>query len=100
MLEKVSQLAELAATSVSRRHFLERLGRAAMTISASAGGLLALPAIGRGGRVESCGYESVPECAGRLTGDACEAGAGKCTRIRGSTGCYCRVRGRNQVASL
>jgi hypothetical protein len=45
MLEKVNQLAEQAATNVSRRQFLGRLGRSAMAVAAASGGLLAVPAI-------------------------------------------------------
>jgi hypothetical protein len=100
MLERFSQLAEQAATNVSRRQFLGRFGRGAMVVAAAAGGMLALPAISRGGRpVQSCGFDSVPECVGRLTGDACE-GAGRCRRIRGSTGCYCWIRGKDHRVSL
>lgn len=43
MFEKVSQVAEQVATSVSRRGFLGKFGRGAMTLAASVGGLLALP---------------------------------------------------------
>ena len=43
MFEKVSQMAEQVATTVSRRQFLGRSGRAAMVLAAALGGLLALP---------------------------------------------------------
>ena len=95
MLEKVSQLAEQAATNVSRRQFIGRFGRGAMAVAAAAGGLLALPAVSHGGRpVRSCGPESVFECQGRATGDACENGAGKCKASRHFNGCYCRIKGQ------
>lgn len=40
MLEKVTHIAEQAATNVSRRNFLERLGRGAGVAAAALGGLL------------------------------------------------------------
>lgn len=43
MIEKVSRLAEHAATSASRRDFLGILGRGALSLAAVASGLLALP---------------------------------------------------------
>ena len=53
MLEKISRMAEQAATSVSRRQFLNRLGVAAAGMAAALGGLLLLP--GRAeGRTEPC----------------------------------------------
>jgi hypothetical protein len=100
MLEKFGQLAEQAATNVSRRQFLGRFGRGAMVVAAAAGGMLALPAISRGGRpVQTCGLQSFFECQGRSTGDACN-GDGRCTLIRGTTDCYCRFRGKNHRVSL
>ncbi len=93
MLEKVGRMAEQVATNVSRRQFLGRFGSRAAALAAAVGGLLALPGFAQADRpVLSCGSESVPECQGRVTGDACY-GAGTCRRIRGSTGCYCRIKG-------
>ena len=43
MFEKVSQMAEQAATRASRRQFLGRVGRGAMVVAATVGGLLAVP---------------------------------------------------------
>ena len=43
MFEKVSQVAEKAATNVSRRRFFGRFGRAAMAVAAGLGGLLVGP---------------------------------------------------------
>lgn len=43
MFEKVSQMAEEAATHASRREFLGRLGRAAATAAGVLGGLLLVP---------------------------------------------------------
>jgi hypothetical protein len=62
MIEKLSQLAEQAATNVSRRQFLGRVGRGAMIAAAAAGGLLAFPAAATAGRrcpggYYVCGYD-------------------------------------------
>jgi hypothetical protein len=50
MLEKFNHLAEQAATNVSRRQFLGRFGRGALTVAAAAGGLLAFPGHASAGR--------------------------------------------------
>lgn len=73
MLDKVSQLAERAATSASRRQFLGQLGRGAMLVAAAAGGLLALPAVSHGGRrpPRACGTDSWSTCQNSLEGDSC-----------------------------
>ncbi len=42
MLEKLQKMAEEAATRVSRRRFLGRVGRGALAAAAAMGGLLAL----------------------------------------------------------
>ena len=55
MLEKINQLAEHAATNVSRRHFLGRVGRGAMVVAAATGGLLAA-------RREALGMGRSPHC--------------------------------------
>ncbi len=95
MLEKIGQMAERAATSVSRRQFLGGIGRGAAAVAAAIAGLLALPGSTEAGPPQqSCGWDSVFECSGRLTGDACGNGAGTCRRIRGSTGCYCWIKGK------
>ena len=63
MFEKVSQLAEQAASNASRRQFLGSFGRGAMVMAAAAGGLLTFPrdaAAGRGrcpGGYYVCGYD-------------------------------------------
>jgi hypothetical protein len=92
MLEKFSQLAEQAATNVSRRQFLGRMGRGAMVVAAAAGGLLALPAVARAGRRgDLCNPNySTSSCVNNLIGGACGNG-GKCTVTKGTTDhCYCR----------
>lgn len=96
MFEQISQFAEQAATNVSRRQFLGRMGRGAMVVAAASGGLLALPAIARAARRNTlCGTNSSIYCYTRAVGDACGAG-GKCTVVKGTTNdCYCRSAGTN-----
>ena len=97
MLEKVSRLAEQAATNVSRRQFLGRFGRGAMIVAAAAGGALALPGVARAGRPSKLCGEFSGICSGLTTGSACdgrEGGPGKCRRIRGSNDCFCDTQGR------
>jgi hypothetical protein len=91
MLNRLSQLAEHAATSASRRQFLGRLGRGALAAAAASGGLLALPAIANAGRRQRiCGTNSGSWCLNHSVGDPCMNG-GKCTVIKGTTDtCYCR----------
>lgn len=76
MLEKFNQLAEQAATNVSRRSFLGRLGRGAMAAAAAAGGLLAFGAgaqAGRAGRgARACWINSAnTQCQGVPYGSPC-----------------------------
>src|SRR5262245_6245556 len=73
MLEKVSQLAEQAATNVSRRQFLGRFGRGALAVAMATGGLLAVPSIGHAGRRQPrlCLAGSISGCAGQLEGSEC-----------------------------
>jgi hypothetical protein len=73
MFEKVSQLAEHAATNASRRQFLGRFGRSALTVAAAAGGILALAAVSHAGRRQPrlCLEDSYSGCGGRLEGFPC-----------------------------
>jgi len=50
MLEKVSQLAGLAAANVSRRQFLGRFGKAALLAAGALSTFLALPSSATAGR--------------------------------------------------
>jgi hypothetical protein len=71
MFEKIGQVAEQAATSVSRRQFLGRFGQGALIVAAAVGALLALPAVtqGQGGW---CGPNSVsPRCRNKPEGTPC-----------------------------
>ncbi len=61
MNERFSQLAERSATSVSRRQFLGRAGRGAMTLAAVMGGLLAFPEDAQAARrAKRCGGQICP----------------------------------------
>src|SRR5262245_10067819 len=73
MFDKLSELAEHAATNVSRREFLGRFGRSALAVAAAAGGILALPAVGHAGRrpPRLCSANSFGGCAGMHEGDSC-----------------------------
>ena len=92
MFEKFSQLAEQAATNVSRRQFLGQVGRGAMTVAAVVGGLLALPNVAQAGGGRACsGPLTSAECQGKNVGDLCTAAnvSGKCRNNRNSRNCYC-----------
>ena len=71
MLEKFNQIAEQAATNVSRRHFLGRAGQAAMVLAGALGGLLALPSAAEaaGGRCCCAGQRS---CYHRYRNEPCD----------------------------
>lgn len=92
MLEKVTRLAEAAATNASRRTFLGRLGHGAMGVAVAAAGLLLVPGNARAGR-RVCGTDSVTACVGMDVGSPCPLGGGeigKCSRVQGSNGCLCQ----------
>jgi hypothetical protein len=92
MLEKMSELAERAAKSASRREFLGRVGRGAMAVAAALGGLLALPGEAFAAR-RMCSTNSFDAvCRERPVGASCRVGRymGTC---RGAPSCYCSVRG-------
>src|SRR5262245_16406575 len=94
MLDRVSQLAEEAATNVSRRSFLRALGRVAMVTAATLGGLLAVPASALADP-RFCSVNSESQCNGVPVGTACvgfDGRKGKCSdagRPKGS--CLCRT---------
>jgi hypothetical protein len=60
MLEKFNQLAAAAATKVSRRQFLDRVGRGAMVVVAAAGGLLAISHDASAAAPVKCGPDQKP----------------------------------------
>ena len=60
MLEKVSQLAEQAATTVSRRQFLGRFGTGALAAAAVLGGVLGSPTNSQAARLRRCGGQICP----------------------------------------
>ena len=93
MFEKVGQIAEQVATSVSRRQFLGRFGGGALAMAAAVGGFLALPAVAQaGGR--ACGPNSSAACLGKNRGDYCTVGfySGKCRGDGNSGNCICAVK--------
>ena len=78
MFEKLSTAAEQVATSLSRRNFLVRAGRAALIVAGVVGGILTLPTEAEAGGKYCC-------CGGRcLTGKACGRG---CYRVRDCAHC-------------
>jgi hypothetical protein len=54
MLENISKFAEAVATDVSRRAFLARIGRSALTWTAALGGLLALQSLAHASPKAKC----------------------------------------------
>lgn len=102
MREKIGQAAERAATSVSRRELLGRLGRGAMLMAAG------LSTVALGGakpphnEPRPCNADSTHECYDKKEGDLCAAGFyyGTCKgpKRRGPHGgdtvaCYCDIEG-------
>lgn len=73
MFKKMSRMAEQAATGLSRRDFLGRVGLGAMTLAAALGGLLALPAASRGEKPVPglCNEDSDPGCVHVNEGSSC-----------------------------
>jgi hypothetical protein len=90
MFEKVGQLAERVATSVSRRDFLGRFGRGAMAVAAAAAGLLALPNSAQAA-AQYCDVTSEAECIGKKFGSRCvdASGPGRCKNFGNINSCYC-----------
>ena len=93
MFESFSQLAERAATNLSRRQFLGRLGDGATALAVIVGGLLALCSeASAASRRTICGNSSSLYCLSKNAGDPC--GAGKCVVIKGTVNtCVCRQSG-------
>ena len=93
MFEKVCQIAEQAATNVSRRGFLGRFGKGALMAAGALGAILASPGDASAGRrIKACGPNTTGSCIGKNDGDPCECRLrvlGKCKR-RGKEGnCVC-----------
>lgn len=98
MLEKVSHIAEQAATNVSRREFLGRVGRSAASSAAAVAGLLAFSDISFGGKqTQLCLPSSHQDCA--AVGQACGDGLrGTCVSVdkkdkSDAVQCACRIKG-------
>ena len=74
MFAKLSQTAEQLATNVSRRQFLGRFGRGAITLAAVVGGFLAFPGESSAGRRRCppgtclCPFGPPYRCASRCCG--------------------------------
>jgi hypothetical protein len=90
MFERVNQMAEQMATSVSRRQFLGRVGRGALIAAGVVGGFLASGSEAHAGK-RVCGTDSVWQCAGRPVGSLCGTPSrpGKCV---GAPDCRCVVK--------
>ena len=116
MFEKVSQIAQEAATSASRREFLGRLGRGALVAAGTVASYLAFGSEAQAGRrrcstdaecprghiceagrcvkgvrpPQVCGTGSDNYCLGLVEGAYCQIGTtgGICV---GAPGCTCRV---------
>jgi hypothetical protein len=115
MFEKVSKVAEQAATSASRREFLGRIGRGAVVAAGAVASFVAFGAEAQAGRrrcttdancprgyicvagrcikgvrpPQACGTGSDNYCLGSVEGAYCQIGttAGICV---GAPACYCR----------
>jgi hypothetical protein len=95
MLEKFNQLAEQAATNVSRRQFLGRFGRGAMVVAAAAGEILVRPDAAHAGRRACDNATSDAACFNAKVGDFCldgQGAAGRCKAPRGGTACVCAAK--------
>ena len=101
MFEKISHIAEQAATNVSRRQFLGRFGRSAAVTVTALGGFLTLPAVTQGGkRVQHCSSGSSWGCVGKTVGAGCDGGnrGSKCQPRdkhdkSPTVWCYCDIKG-------
>ena len=107
MFRKVSQAAEQAATNVSRRHFLGRIGRGAGVAAAAFAGLLvhASPAWAGRKKTRMCSvFSAAVQCQGLPVGSPCEGTQGgsvvegKCSGPKISPGVYncndCKTKGK------
>src|SRR3989304_1071710 len=94
MFEKVGQIAEQGATSVSRRQFLGRFGGGALALATAVGGFLALPAVAHARGRACSGPLTSAVCVGKNGGDLCSAGflSGKCRNNGNSFDCYCAIK--------
>jgi hypothetical protein len=91
MFEKLTQMAEQAAISMSRRQFLGRFSRGACGVAAAVGGMLALPHLAEA-KPRRCGPNSQTSCIGKVEGQWCPAGTKSGTCV-GAPICTCKVNG-------
>lgn len=93
MLERINQIAEQAATNVSRRQFLGGFGRTAAGAAAALGGLLVFSDFAKGGRKPRipCASASSSACINHYVGDQCASSkSSKCKVWEGTeNSCYC-----------
>ena len=95
MFDKISDAAEKVAANVSRRHFLDSLGRwAGATALAMAGVLTTTAGAGAGsGNKTCCFYSSLAGgCSGAVClplGTPCPPGIGGAVTMQGCGGCRC-----------
>jgi hypothetical protein len=89
MLEKFSQIAEAAATSASRRHFLGQLGKSALAATAAVSGLLVFRGEARAATV--CGPSSIGYCRNRPVGSSCGSPRGPRGICVSAPVCTCRT---------
>jgi hypothetical protein len=65
MFDRVSETAEKLVTNVSRRAFMGRLGKGALTLAGAVGAMLAFPCLVQAGQGCPCGSQGV------ITGSWC-----------------------------
>lgn len=87
MFESIGQHAERVAKAMSRREYLGRLGRGALTVAAALGGILSFPA-GSQGETYICPAGSNWHCEGVPEGASC-APYSVCKRVKHSDICAC-----------
>lgn len=75
MFEKVSQAAEKAATSVSRRSFFRGIGKAAVVVAGALTGIAILESETQA-KVRYCSRYSIGNCVGKRVGETCAGDVG------------------------
>jgi hypothetical protein len=90
MYERLSQMAEQAASQACRRQFLGALGRAALGAAAAAAAILVSPGTVSARPVHLCSdFSGI--CANQPVNSFCSDyyGPGRCRKIRGTNDCHC-----------
>ena len=86
MFEIVTQVAERAAIGVSRREWLGNIGRGALVVAASVGGLIAHASAAS---ALVCGANSRSGCAGKPVGTPCALAPRKWGTCQQAPVCMC-----------